>query len=124
PGKPILRSLLAHLNSYRKANGWSTSNEVDTLDALSSPATNPADASAPLSWHSANAVSVTINGSPATSTNGGMSVSPTTATLYTAVATSSTGQTAQASVVVGTTPDSGSRIIVGASPMTVAPGGS
>ena len=111
----------AHLNSYRKANGWGGATDVDTLDSLSSAPTNPADAAAPLSWSSTNATSVTINGAPE-GASGNMSVTPGTATLYTAVATSSTGQMAQASVVVGTTPDSGSRILVGASPMTVAPG--
>ena len=113
----------AHLNSYRKANGWGGANDVDTLDALSSPPTNPADADSPLSWSSTNAVSVTINGAPAGSTSGGMKVTPGTPTLYTATATSSTGVTAQASVVVGTTPPGGSSILVGASPMKVAPGG-
>jgi len=111
----------AHLNSYRKANGWGGATDVDTLDSLSSAPNNPADAAAPLSWSSTNATSVTVNGAPE-GASGNMSVTPGTATLYTAVATSSTGQMAQASVVVGTTPDSGSRILVGASPMTVAPG--
>ena len=113
----------AHLNTYRHANGWGGTNDVDTLDALSSPASNPADDSAPLSWTSSNATSVTINGAAASGLSGNMKVMPGTAALYTAVATSSTGLTAQASVVVGTTPDSGSRIVVGASPMNVVPGG-
>ena len=113
----------AHLNSYRKANGWGGANDVDTLDALTSVPTNPADADAPLSWNSTNAVSVSINGASAGATSGSMKVTPATATLYTATATSSTGLTAQASVVVGTTPDSGSGIVVGANPMKVAPGG-
>src|SRR5438874_7385694 len=91
----------AHLNSYRKANGWGGANDVDTLDALGTVPTNPADASAPVRWSSTNATSVIINGAPAGSTTGGMSVMPSTATLYTAVATSSTGEAAQASVVVG-----------------------
>ncbi|PYY18736.1 MAG: hypothetical protein DMG60_07155 [Acidobacteria bacterium] len=113
----------AHLNSYRKVKGWGGANDVDTLDALNSPPTNPADADAPLKWNSTNAVSVMINGAPAGSTNGGMKVAPATPTLYTATASSSTGITADASVVVGTTPGRGSGILVGASPMKVAPGG-
>ena len=112
----------AHLNSYRKANGWGGANDVDTLDALTTLPTNPADQDAPLSWNSTNAVSVSINGASAGATSGNMKVTPATATLYTATATSSTGLTAQASVVVGTTPDTGSNIVVGASPMKVAPG--
>lgn len=113
-----------HLNTYRKANGWGGATDVDTIDALSSPPTNPADALAPLSWSSTNATSVTINGAAETSTSGSMTVMPTTATLYTAVATSSSGATAQASVVVGTSPDGGSpQILAGASPLNVAPGG-
>lgn len=114
----------AHLNSYRQANGWGGAKDVDTLDALSTVPTNPADASAPLSWSSTNATSVAINGAAESGTSGNMSVMPTTATLYTAVATSSTGLTANASVVVGTTPDTGAaQIIAGASPMNVTPGG-
>ncbi|PYY00460.1 MAG: hypothetical protein DMG63_06005 [Acidobacteria bacterium] len=113
----------AHLNSYRKTSGWGGANDVDTLDALSSLPTNPADADAPLSWSSTNAVSVTINGAPAGGTSGKMKVSPATPTLYTATSTSSTGVTAEASVVVGTTPKGGSSILVGASPMKIAPGG-
>ncbi|HVH85617.1 MAG TPA: alkaline phosphatase family protein [Terriglobales bacterium] len=112
-----------HLNTYRKAVlGSAVTDTVNTLDALSTPATNPADTSAPLSWTSSNATTVKINGAPAAA-SGNMSVTPGTATLYTAVATSSTGLTAQASVVVGTTPDnSAPRILVGASPMNVQPG--
>ena len=113
----------AHLNTYRHANVGGGTNDVDTLDALSTAPTNPADASAPLSWSSTNATSVSINGALESSTSGNMTVMPTTPTLYTAVATSSTGLTAQASVVVGTTPDSGTQLIVGASPTNVAPGG-
>lgn len=113
----------ARLNTYRKANGLGGASDVDTLDALTTAPTNPADADAPLSWNSANAVSVSINGAPAGSTSGNMKVAPATATLYTATATSSTGLTADASVVVGTTPDSGASMVVGASPMKVAPGG-
>jgi phospholipase C len=113
----------AHLNTYRQAHSWGGPKDVDTLDALSTPPTNPADAFAPISWTSSNATSVTINGAPAGGLSGRMNVSPTTATLYTAEATSSTGLTAQASVVVGTTPDSGAQILVGASPMNVVPGG-
>jgi phospholipase C len=114
----------AHLNSYRKANGWGGLNDVDTIDALTTVPSNPADASAPVRWASSNATDVKINGASAGATTGGMSVTPSTATLYTAVATSSTGETAQASVVIGTTPDAGARILVGASPMNVVPGGS
>jgi len=114
----------ARLNTYRKANGWSGANDVDTLDALTAIPTNPADAVSPLRWNSANAVSVSIDGAPAGSTSGMMKVAPTTETLYTAVATSATGLTAEASVVVGTTPESGQRsVVVGASPKKVAPGG-
>jgi phospholipase C len=113
----------ARLNTYRKANGWGGTNDVDTLDALTTVPTNPADADAPLRWSSTNAVSVSINGASTGATTGGMKVSPGTATLYTATATSSTGLTAEASVVVGTTPDSGASMIVGASPLKVAPGG-
>lgn len=116
----------ARLNTYRKANGWGGANDVDTLDALSTIPTNPADAVSPLRWNSTNAVSVSINGASAGSASGMMKVAPSTATLYTAVATSATGLTAEASVVVGTTPDSpggGPTILVGASPSKVAPGG-
>jgi len=112
----------ASLNTYRKANSLGGANDVDTLDALTTVPTNPADGVAPLSWNSANAVSVSINGAPASSTSGSMKVAPGTATLYTALATSSTGLTTEASVVVGTTPDSGASMVVGASPMKVAPG--
>jgi phospholipase C len=113
----------AHLNSYRKANSWGGASDVDTLDALTTVPTNPADADAPLSWTSTNATSVTINGAPESSTSGAMKVMPVVPTLYTATATSSTGLTADASVVVGTTPKGGTAILVGASPMKVAPGG-
>ena len=112
-----------HLNTYRHANVGGGTNDVDTLDSLSSAPSNPADASAPLSWSSTNATSVSINGAPAGGTSGNMTVMPTTTTVYTATATSSTGLTAQASVVVGTTPESGTQLTVGASPMNVAPGG-
>jgi len=113
-----------HLNSYRKANSWGGASDVDTIDALSLIPTNPADASALISWSSTNATSVAINGATENSTSGSMTVMPTTATLYTAVATSSSGATAQASVVVGTSPDgSQPQIVVGASPMNVTPGG-
>ena len=117
----------AHLNTYRVNKGWGGPSDVDTLDSAALAAKgfspqNPADDSAPLSWTSANATTVTLNGAPVAS-SGSMKVKPTTATLYTLVATSATGTTAQASVVVGTTPDSGSRILVGASPMNVLPGG-
>jgi phospholipase C len=116
----------AHLNTYRKKTLGITTNDVDTLDnpdkVPPSEQQNPADASAPISWSSTNATSVMINGADAGSTSGNMKVTPTTATLYTAVATSATGITAQASVVVGTTPDSGSKMLVGASPMNVEPG--
>jgi phospholipase C len=105
----------AHLNTYRRTNFGITTNDVDTLDKVGLQQ-NPADADAPLHWSSANATTVTINGKDAGGTSGSMKVAPTTATLYTAVATSSTGVTAQASIVVGTTPDTGSRILVGASP--------
>lgn len=111
-----------HLNTYRQANGWGGAKDVDTLDALSPAPTNPGDAFAPLSWNSTNATTVTINGAPAGGLSGNMNVTPTTATLYTATATSG-GLTAEASVVVGTTPDSGAVILVGASPMNGAPGG-
>jgi phospholipase C len=113
----------AHLNSYRQANGWGGPKDVDTLDALSSTPSNPADAFALLNWTSTNATSVSINGAAAGGTSGSMSVMPTTPTLYTAIATSSTGLTAQATNVVGTSPDGGTQLIVGASPMNVAPGG-
>jgi phospholipase C len=113
----------ARLNTYRKAKTWGGASDVDTLDALTTAPTNPADADAPLSWNSTNAVSVSINSAPAGSTSGKMKVAPATATLYTAIATSSTGLSAEASVVVGTTPDSGPSIVVGASPMKVSPGG-
>jgi phospholipase C len=106
----------AHLNSYRKATLGITTNDVDTLDKVGLQQ-NPADADAPLHWSSANATTVSINGANAGGTSGSMKVTPSTATLYTAVATSSTGVTAQASMVVGTTPDSSApRILVGASP--------
>lgn len=116
----------AHLNTYRQANGWGGPTDVDTLDnptTVPQVPTNPADTFAPLSWSSTNATSVTINGAPENGTSGGMSVSPSTATLYTATATSATGATAQASLVVGVTPDSGSNILVGASPINIPPGG-
>ena len=115
-----------HLNTYRHNQGWGGMSDVDTLDSTALAATgfdlsNPADDSAPLSWATANATTVTLNGAPVAS-NGSMKETPKTATLYTIVATSATGTTAQASVVVGTTPDTGSRIVIGASPMNVEPG--
>ncbi|HWC19952.1 MAG TPA: alkaline phosphatase family protein [Terriglobales bacterium] len=111
-----------HLNTYRKATlGSANTDTVDTLDALTTTPTNPADDSAPLNWSTTNATSVTVNN--AVMTGNSMKAQPTTATLYTAVATSSTGLTAQASVVVGTTPDPAPpKILVGASPMNVEPG--
>ncbi|MFL6439571.1 MAG: alkaline phosphatase family protein [Terriglobales bacterium] len=111
----------AHLNTYRKVNFGIMTNDVDTLDKVGLQQ-NPADADAPLHWSSANATTVMINGKDAGGTSGTMKVAPNTATVYTAVATSSTGVTAQASVVVGTTPDSGSRILVGASPTGTSAG--
>ena len=116
----------ARLNTYRQVKTWGGPSDVDTLDsaALASKGfvpQNDADIDAPFNWTTSNAATVTINGSRVAS-SGSMKVAPTTATLYTLVATSTTGASAQASLVVGTTPDSGSRIIVGASPMTVAPG--
>lgn len=116
----------ARLNTYRQAKVSGGPNDVDTLDALATIPTNPADAVAPLRWNSTDAVSVSINDAPAGSTSGMMKVAPMTATLYRAVATSATGLTAEASVVVGTTPDSpgsGPSMLVGASPLKVAPGG-
>jgi len=117
----------ANLNTYRKKTLGITTDDVDTLDnpAKVSPQQkqNPADADAPLHWSSANATSVSINGANAGGTSGTMKVAPRTATLYTAVATSSTGVTAQASVVVGTTPDnSAPTIVVGASPTGTSAG--
>ena len=113
-----------HLNTYRRNTlGSANTDKVDTLDNLTSPPSNAADDSAPLSWTTTNATSVTINGAAPTGTS--MKVHPRTATLYTAVATSSTGLTAQASVVVGASPDENAltpRLFVGASPMNVAPG--
>ncbi|HEU5233957.1 MAG TPA: alkaline phosphatase family protein [Terriglobales bacterium] len=116
-----------HLNTYRVNKGWGGKSDVNTLDsaallAAGFSADNPADDSAPLSWTTANATTVTLNGESVTS-SGNKKETPTTATLYTLVATSATGATAQASVVVGTTPDTGSRLLVGASPMNVEPGG-
>ena len=115
-----------HLNTYRKATVGGGPSDVDTIDSstLTPIPSNPADAAADLVWTSSNAVSVTINGEVETSTSGSKTVSPTTATLYTATATSGTGTTAQASVAIGTSPDNGSaHIYAGASPLTVAPGG-
>lgn len=116
-----------HLNTYRVNKGWGGPSDVNTLDstalaATGFMATNPADDSSRLSWTTANATTVTLNGA-SVATNGSAKEMPTTATLYTLVATSATGTTAQASVVIGTTPDSGSRLLVGASPMNVQPGG-
>jgi len=116
-----------HLNTYRHNKGWGGMSDVNTLDSTALLATgfsadNPADDSTPLSWTTANATTVTLNGA-SVAANGSAKKTPTTATLYTLVATSAAGTTAQASVVVGTTPDSGSRFLVGASPMNVQPGG-
>jgi len=113
-----------HRNTYRHNTlGSANTDQVDTLDKMTTAPSNPADDSAPLSWTTTNATSVTING--AAPTGSSMKVQPTTATLYTAVATSSTGLSAQASVVVGATPDvnaNAPKLLVGASPMNVAPG--
>src|SRR5690242_20118989 len=113
----------AHLNHYRMEHVGGGPHDVDTLDSDTfGPApTNPADIDAPLSWTTSNAATVTLNGT-AVASSGTIKESPTTATLYTLVATSATGATAQASFVVGTTPDSGSRILAGLSPQTVEPG--
>lgn len=116
----------AHLNTYRVNKGWGGPSDVDTLDSTALANTgfvaqNDADADAPFNWTTSNAATVTLNGSPVAS-SGSMKVAPTTATLYTLVATSTTGATARASLVVGTTPDSGSRILAGLSPQTVQPG--
>src|SRR5690242_17018818 len=115
-----------HLNTYRHNQGWGGMSDVDTLDSTALAASgfdlsNPADDSSPLSWTTANATTVTLNGAPVAA-NGSAKETPGTATLYTLVATSASGATAQASVVVGTTPDTGSRIVIGASPMNVEPG--
>ena len=111
-----------HLNTYRQKNGWGGPKDVDTLDALSSLPSNQADAAGLLNWSSNNATSVTINGAAA-GNSGTMSVVPPVPTLYVATATSSSGLTAEARVVIGTTPDSGSQLLVGASSMSVSPGG-
>lgn len=113
----------ARLNTYRQKNGWGGANDVDTLDALPTLPSNQADAAGLLNWSSSNATSVSINGAAAGGTSGLMSVAPSVPTLYVATATSATGLTAEARVVIGTTPDSGSQILVGASSMNVAPGG-
>ena len=114
----------AHLNTYRMINVGGGPHDVDTLDSdqFGPQPTNAADTDAPLSWTTSNAATVTFNGT-AVASSGTMKVTPSQATLYTLVATSTTGATARASFVVGTTPDnSGSRILVGASPLNVQPG--
>src|SRR5215467_863749 len=111
------------MNTYRVKNGFSSSmTDVDTLDNPNVKATpNPAAGAASLGWDTSNATTVTLNGSPVSS-SGGMDVSPSTATLFTLSASNASG-TATASVVVGVTPDSGSRIVAGVSPTTIASGG-
>jgi len=131
------------LNNYRvnvaKVPG-ATMSDVNTLDnpnvGLQS---NPADDSAAISWSSTNATTVTIkkNGVLTSQTGNSWQDHPTTASLYEATATSASGQTATASVVVGVTqpsdivngnvdtnndPGAISKLLVGASPITVGPG--
>src|SRR5581483_2090248 len=52
----------AHLNTYRVNKGWGGPNDVDTLDALSTVPSNPADDNAPLNWTTSNASTVTLDG--------------------------------------------------------------
>jgi phospholipase C len=112
----------ARLNTFRVANGFGGPNDVDTLDALPAAPTNPADKAAPVSWSTTNATSVTLNGSDV-GTSGTFNASPTAPTKLTFVATGP-GGTASASTVIGVTPTpGGSGILLGASPLQVAPGG-
>ena len=110
------------MNTYRVKNGFSTSmTDVDTLDNPNVKATpNPAEGVAALAWSTSNASTVTLNGAPAGS-SGSMDATASTATLFTLTASNATG-TATASIAVGVTPDSGSRIIVGASPTAIQSG--
>ena len=110
------------MNTYRVKNGFSTSmTDVDTLDNPSVTATpNPAAGTAALAWNTSNATTVTLNGAPVSS-SGSMDVSPSTATLFT-LSASNGASTATASIAVGVTPDSGSRIIAGVSPTTINSG--
>ncbi|WP_051979379.1 galactose oxidase-like domain-containing protein [Edaphobacter aggregans] len=94
-----------------------------TAAISASPASIAAGGSSTLTWTSTNAVSATLNGAPV-AVNGSQTVSPTTTTAYTFIATSSSGATAskQATVTVGSGGAPTAGII--ANPTSIASGGS
>jgi ABC-type Na+ efflux pump permease subunit len=99
-----------------------TGSTAPTAGITANPSSIASGSSSTLTWTSTNAVSATLNGAPV-AVNGSQSVSPTSTTSYTFIATSSSGATAtaQATVTVGSTgPTAG----ISANPTSITAGGS
>ena len=96
---------------------------VTTAGISASPASIPSGGSSTLTWTSTNATSATLNGA-SVAVNGSRSVSPTSTTTYTFVATSSSGAhaSAQTTVTVGSSgsPTAG----ISANPTSIVSGSS
>jgi len=94
-----------------------------TAGISANPVSIVSGGSSTLTWTSTNAVSATLNGA-SVAVNGTQTVSPTSTTTYTFIATGSSGATAtaQATVTVGSSgpPTAG----ISANPTTIASGGS